>query len=293
MKMKVIKYIFSLSGCMFSLLASAQTDNTNSFLETFKIEIILGLSVVVCLVVIMAMYTTLVAMKTLLKATYPEIKEETLVPVKEGEEYMSSWDRFWNRLHGAVPITKENEVITGHEYDGIKELDNRLPPWWIYGFYLTILFGIVYLIHYHVIDTGKNQQEEFEEVMQKKNQEVKEYLSAQGNLVDENNAELLTESTDLVAGERLYQTNCAVCHAKDGGGGVGPNFTDKYWIHGGNMKSIFKTIKYGVPSKGMISWENQLSPKEILQVSSFIYTMEGKTAQTPKEPQGNLFERTE
>lgn len=286
--------LFAWPGISFG---QEESTSTLSLFEQYQVEIVLALAVLVCIVAIMAMYVMLVAMKTIMKAKQAELGVETddggLITVREGEEGAGFWRRFWNRMNDSVPVSREAEVATDHEYDGIRELDNRLPPWWLYGFYFTIIFGVIYIINYHILKTTPLQHEEFQAEMIKAEEDVQIYLASLDNLIDETNVELLTESVDLASGEALYQKNCAVCHAADGGGGVGPNFTDKYWLHGGGIKDIFKTIKYGVPSKGMIAWETQLSPKDMQSVASYIYMMEGNTSENPKDPQGDLFERVE
>lgn len=285
--------IIALPGLSFGQEAADQ----QSFFEQYKIEIVLGLTVVISIVAVSAMYVLLMALKMVLKLKRAEMgieeEEKELIPAIEGEEGVGFWRRFWNRLNDSVPVAKEHEVATDHEYDGIRELDNRLPPWWLYGFYASILFGVIYLINYEVLGTGQHQDEEFQTQMMQAEKDVKTYLASLGDLIDESNVTLATETADINAGKAIYEANCSVCHAIDGGGGVGPNFTDKYWLHGGDMPSIFKTIKYGVPSKGMIAWEAQLSPKKMQQVASYIYMMEGNAAADPKEPQGELFERND
>ncbi len=292
--MKNLKIITMLFSLVTPGIASAQ--ETESLVEKYQVEIVLGLAVVVCLAVLLAMFAMLVAMKTMLRMKLAadgvaEEEEKELIKTKEGEEGLGFWAKFWNRFNESVPVAKEETVATSHEYDGIRELDNRLPSWWLYGFYFTIFFGVAYLMHYHVLGTGMTQDEEYQQAMIEADQEVKLYLASLDNLIDENSVELATSNVDLAAGMAVYDANCAVCHAADGGGGVGPNFTDEYWIHGGDMKSIFTTIKYGVPAKGMISWETQLSPKKMQQVASYIYMMQGTTPADPKAPQGDIFER--
>jgi len=295
--MKKLKYLLLTLTFVLPGIVSAQAETpSKGLIEQYQVEIVLGLAVVVCLVAIIAMYTLLLAMKTMLKMKLAEdgvaAENTELIQAREGEEHLTFWGRFWNRFHDAVPIEKEQSIVTDHEYDGIRELDNRLPGWWLYGFYFTILFGVVYFFNYQ-FGSGPTQAEEFQTEMVEAQEEVKLYLAAQGNLVDENSVVLLAGAGDIAAGKVIYDANCAVCHANDGGGGVGPNFTDQYWIHGGDMSALFRTIKYGIPEKGMISWEAQLPPKKIQQVASYIYFMEGTTSANPKEAQGDLFERVQ
>ncbi|MBC6410146.1 MAG: c-type cytochrome [Ekhidna sp.] len=293
--MKKLKHIFVFLAGLFPGVSFGRDAGEMSFLEQYRIETVLALAVLVCLAAIMAMYIMLIAMRTILKAKRAEegvVEDAELIPAREGEENVDFWRRFWNRINASVPVAREAEVATNHEYDGIKELDNRLPPWWLYGFYATIVFSIIYLFRFFFLNMP-TQADEFRAEMQKAKEEVQVYLASLDNLIDENNVTLADATVDLNAGKAIFEQNCAVCHAVDGGGGVGPNFTDQYWIHGGDMPSIFKTIKYGVPAKGMISWETQLSPKKMQQVASYIYMMEGTTPASPKAPQGDLFTRTE
>jgi cytochrome c oxidase cbb3-type subunit III len=179
-------------------------------------------------------------------------------------------------------------VIEDHEYDGIQELDNPAPAWFQFLFYITIVFAIIYMINYHLI--GK-QNSSLDEYMQEVTiaQQQKDELIRTGALINENNVKALTDAADLDKGKEIFTVNCVTCHNADGGGGVGPNLTDKYWIHGGGIKNIFTTIKYGVPAKGMITWQNQLNPKQMNQVASYILTLDGKTPAIPKAPEGTIW----
>ncbi|MEQ9186088.1 MAG: cbb3-type cytochrome c oxidase N-terminal domain-containing protein [Cryomorphaceae bacterium] len=196
-------------------------------------------------------------------------------------------------LTDAVPIEEEEGVLMDHDYDGIKELDNNLPPWWLYGFYLSIIAGVIYLFHYHVTGNGALQLEEYQTELLEAEEAKAAFSAAQEVSVDENNIQYLTSAVDLAAGEKIFKLYCAPCHAESGGsfpGGVGPNLTDAYWIHGGSMNDIYKTIKYGVPEKGMVSWQAQLSPEKIQQVSSYIKSLVGTNPDNAKEPQGDLYQ---
>ena len=181
------------------------------------------------------------------------------------------------------------EIILDHNYDGIKELDNRLPPWWIYLFYITIIFGVVYLVRFHIFN-DYDQELEFEQEMGEARLAIEEYKKTAKDLVDVNTVELLTEASDLKAGEAIFNTNCAVCHMNDGGGGIGPNLTDEYWILGGGIKNVFQTISEGGRAgKGMVAWKSNLKPSEIAQVASYLLGMQGTTPANPKAPEGDIW----
>jgi len=200
-------------------------------------------------------------------------------------------DKINTMLTDAVPVEREGDVMMDHEYDGIRELDNNLPPWWLYGFYFTIVFGIAYIVVFHVTKTSDLQIAEYHAEVEAAEAAKEAFVATQENVVDESNVELLTDATALANGAKSFKLYCAACHGESGGsspGGVGPNLTDDYWIHGGTVTDVFKTIKYGVPSKGMVSWEAQLNPTQIQEVSSFIISLKGTNPPNAKEAQGEL-----
>jgi cytochrome c oxidase cbb3-type subunit 3 len=203
-------------------------------------------------------------------------------------------DDFWTRLRkkyweDAVPIDREGEIILHHDYDGIRELDNRLPPWWVNMFALTIVYGLGYMIYYHWGGSGATQVQEYEQEVAIAKKEIALALAGKANAVDESNVVALTETGQLGEGELIFKGNCVACHGQKGEGGVGPNFTDEYWLHGGGIKNVFKTIKYGVPEKGMISWQSQLRPSDMQKVASYILTLKGTNPPNPKAPQGVIW----
>jgi cytochrome c oxidase cbb3-type subunit 3 len=205
------------------------------------------------------------------------------------ENQFSGVKRIIKKLEGSKSIEEEGEIVLDHNYDGIKELDNKLPPWWLYGFYITIVFGVIYLARYHVFD-GVSTSEEFEIEMEEARLAVEEYKKTAKDLVDVNTVELLTETSDLAAGKVIFEGKCAVCHKNDGGGGIGPNLTDEYWILGGGIKNVFQTISEGGrDGKGMVSWKSELSPAEMAQVGSYILSMQGTTPAEPKAPEGEIW----
>ncbi|MCL6294367.1 cbb3-type cytochrome c oxidase N-terminal domain-containing protein [Jejuia spongiicola] len=195
----------------------------------------------------------------------------------------------YKKLVGARPIKEEHEIILDHNYDGIKELDNNLPPWWIYSFYISIIFAAVYLLRFHVFN-GENQYSELETEYAEAKIAIENYKKTAKDLVDFNTVELLTEASDLKAGQTIFETNCVACHKADGGGGIGPNLTDENWILGGGIKNVFKTVSEGGrDGKGMIAWKQSLKPAEIAQVSSYVLQFQGTTPAEPKAAEGDIW----
>jgi len=171
------------------------------------------------------------------------VKTQTVVETSAKTKITES--KLMMSLTDIVAIEEEDSILLDHDYDGIKELDNNLPPWWKYGFYLTIVVAVVYLFNFHVLGTGDLQGKEYEKEMAKAKLEVEEYMKNSANNVDESTVKLLTEAADVAAGKDVFKANCAACHGQLGEGTVGPNFADEYWIHGGSIQDIFKSIKYG------------------------------------------------
>jgi cytochrome c oxidase cbb3-type subunit 3 len=183
-------------------------------------------------------------------------------------------------------MEQEADLDLGHDYDGIRELDNRLPPWWVYGFYVTIVFAVIYLWRYHVSHTAPLSKEEYEIAVQKADQKVQQYLKQKGETVDENTVTMLA-AADVAEGQKMFQISCVACHNQGGAGNVGPNLTDDYWLHGGDIKSVFKTIKYGF--NAMPTWQNTYSNKQIAQLSSYVKSLHGTNPPNAKAPQGELY----
>jgi cytochrome c oxidase cbb3-type subunit 3 len=194
-----------------------------------------------------------------------------------------SW---WNSFTGLKPLEKEKDLLKDHTYDDIEELDNPTPPWFMYLFYLTILFAVVYGAYYHVYKDGNIQETEYKNEVAVAEKAREEYMKKFANSVNEDNVTVVKEGKDLTEGAQIYSTNCVACHGDKGQGGVGPNLTDKFWIHGGDVKALFKTIIHGIPEKGMIAWDKTLNPLQIQKVASYILTLQGTNPPGAKEPQG-------
>jgi cytochrome c oxidase cbb3-type subunit 3 len=196
----------------------------------------------------------------------------------------------YKNLLGQKPIKEEHEIILDHNYDGIKELDNSLPPWWLYGFYASIIFAAIYLLRFHVFN-GYTQFDELETEYAEAKIAIENYKKNAKDLVDINTVELLTDASDLKAGQAIFEANCVACHKADGGGSIGPNLTDEYWILGGGIKNVFKTVSEGGrDGKGMIAWKQLLKPVEMAQVSSYVLQFQGTTPAEPKAPEGDIWE---
>lgn len=213
-------------------------------------------------------------------------KESEAILEKSKAPKKMSW---MQRLTAAVPVENQEEIAFDHAFDGIRELDNKLPPWWVGMFYITIVIAVGYFFYYEVLEIGDNTFVQYEKEMAQAEEAKKARLAALGSQIDENSVKLLTDSDAIAAGQSEFIAKCAACHLADGGGSVGPNLTDQYWLHGGSIKDVFKTIKYGVPSKGMIAWESQLTPPQIQNIASFIISLQGTTPTTAKDPQGELY----
>lgn len=204
-------------------------------------------------------------------------------------EHVPLWTRLKDYFVAATPIEKEHEILMDDDYDGIKELDNRIPPWFNYLFYTTVIFAVIYLLNYQVLKTGKNQYQEYDEEIRAAAVQKAELLSS-GSMVSENTVTRLTDPEALDAGKTIFKANCTPCHGEGGGGIVGPNLTDKYWIHGGGIKNIFTTISNGVPAKGMPTWSSKFNPKQIQEVASYVMSLQGTHPANAKPPEGNLYE---
>jgi cytochrome c oxidase cbb3-type subunit III len=209
-----------------------------------------------------------------------------------GVKVETLWGSMMKSLTRVVPVEKEADILLDHNYDGIRELDNHLPPWWVYMFYATIAFAAFYMVVYHVVEiesfplSGK----EYEVQMASAAAQIAEYKKTMGNSIDEKTVKFVGKDKAAIAnGKDIFEKNCVTCHGKNMEGGTGPNLTDEYWLHGGSINEIFKTIKQGVASKGMISWEKKLRPIEIQDVSSYILTMQGTKPANAKEPQGEKY----
>ena len=218
-----------------------------------------------------------------------EQKEQLEIAAKTSYKESEWFKTLMQKLTKTEPIENEIAILLNHDYDGIKELDNNLPPWWVYLFYASIIFGVVYFVRYEVFG-GDNQEMELQIELAQAKIDVAEYMKTAPDLMDEKTVTLLTEPADLAIGKTIFTTNCAACHRADAGGQIGPNLTDDNWILGGGIKNIFHTlVNGGRDGKGMISWKGTLKPKEMQMVASYVISLKGSNPVDPKAPDGEVW----
>jgi cytochrome c oxidase cbb3-type subunit 3 len=281
------KIMFTILSSITTSFSFAQTEvagNQSGSIETL-LYIVIGLVLIISILVLIVAIYTLFVVRTILLQEQTKAKAEGAEVIPE----ISIWTKISKSLTRATPVEKEADILMAHNYDGIRELDNHLPPWWKWLFYLTMVWSIIYLMAYHVFDLLPLSDQEFNNEIVRAEAALEAKRASMPDLIDEISVEATEDVAALENGATIYARQCAVCHQADGGGNVGPNMTDQYWIHGGDIKDLFRIIKYGVPEKGMISWEAQLSPTDMRDVASYILTFQGTTPANPKEPQGELY----
>ncbi|RIV17722.1 cytochrome C [Fibrisoma montanum] len=207
-------------------------------------------------------------------------------PLIEPAETVGEKQTFWQRVSGLKPLSQERDLVMEHAYDGINELDNPTPPWFMYLFYSTMGFAAIYLLVFHVIGTGNIMEQEYTQEVAIAEKQREEYIRKVAGSINENTVTLLKDSKSVESGKVLYTQYCTACHGTNAEGKVGPNLTDEYWLHGGNVKAVFHTVTEGVPEKGMIAWKKQLNPLQIQQVTSYVLSLQGTNPAGAKEPQG-------
>jgi cytochrome c oxidase cbb3-type subunit 3 len=227
------------------------------------------------------------------KVTYHLLTDEQRKQLEKAQSISfteSAWFQNWmQKLTKSKEIEEEKDVLLDHDYDGIKELDNVLPPWWVYLFYATIFFGVVYIVRFHLVKEY-NQDSEFATEMAIAQAEVAKYKTTAPDVTNVDNVVLITDAADLAKGKALYESSCAACHRADGGGGIGPNLTDDHWILGGGIKNVFNTImEGGREGKGMVPWKATIKPADIQKIASYVLSLKGTNPAGAKAAEGDLW----
>jgi len=274
-----LRVIFILTIVFILAEYFIDSGNVPAFIKYPQVSLFLALFAIL----LIGLEVMIAAMNSLTKALSPE------KALEEKENEFAWFKNIIDKLTDSAPLEKEEEIVMDHNYDGIQELDNNLPPWWKYGFYASILFAIIYMVRFEILGAD-NQYVELEKEVVAATLAIEEYKKTAKDLIDAETAVLLTEASDLKAGEGVYNTMCIACHRVDGGGGIGPNLTDEYWILGGGIKNIFNTISEGGRSgKGMVAWKQSLKPSEIQQVASYVISLSGSNPVDGKDPEGDLW----
>ncbi|MBL4709826.1 MAG: c-type cytochrome [Flavobacteriales bacterium] len=214
----------------------------------------------------------------------------TLIRIQRGESFEEATERvdlFKSlNLTDNTPIEMEVDIMLDHDYDGIRELDNNLPPWWKYMFYATIVFSFIYVFRYHISGDGQLQIAEYLTEIEAATAKKESMMANATESITEDNVVYLIDAATIEKGAAIFKGNCATCHGQLGEGGAGPNLTDEYWVHGGGIKNVFKSIKYGIPAKGMIAWQSQFNPSQLQKVASYVLSLQGTNPPNAKSPQG-------
>ena len=249
-----------------------------------------ALFLLVFLFLLIAIEVTVNAVDTITYHLLTEEQKAKLAQTKDlGFEDSAFFKSVKNFLFKTKQSDDEGELLLDHDYDGIKELDNNLPPWWVYLFYACIVFAAVYLVRFEIMG-GDDQETELKNEMAQAQIEIAEYKKNAPDTMDENTVTLLTDAADLAAGKAIFAANCVACHKADGGGQIGPNLTDDKWILGGGIKNIFHTlVNGGRDGKGMISWKGTLKPKQMQEVASYVISLQGTNPKDAKAPEGEVW----
>jgi cytochrome c oxidase cbb3-type subunit III len=291
--MKKIVSLFSLLALSVSAFAQEAASAKNFWSDPFNdplfplYAVFALMFIVTLLVVFVALYILKVLNLFVQKAAEERATKLGIVYVPEP----SVWSSFWLKINALKPLEKEAEIMLDHNYDGIKELDNHLPPWWKWLFYGTIIWSVVYLVVYHWSDSLPLQDEEYQNEVEIAQEQRAKLMAAQPAVVIDENTLSYNDATDelLAKGKQVYAINCSSCHNPLGEGSIGPNLTDDFWLHGGSVKDIYLTIKNGVQEKGMIPWGPVLSPQQIRDVTFYIMSLKGTNPPNPKAPQGEKY----
>lgn len=225
------------------------------------------------------------------RVTYHLLTDEQRKQLEEAQS-VSFAENKWiqnllEKMTRSKSVEQEADVMLDHDYDGIKELDNVLPPWWVNLFYATIIFGLIYMVRFHVMDEYTQAQEYDQEVAAANIEIEKNKLNSPKEEITFDKVTLLTDAESLAKGKEIYTNACAACHKADGGGIVGPNLTDEHWINGGGIKNVFKLIAEGSKNNPtMVAWAKTLGTKEVQNVASYVLSLQGTKPAGAKPAEG-------
>jgi cytochrome c oxidase cbb3-type subunit III len=282
----VIMLVYSLGANALSLATEESPKATDPTITLYIVSAVVF--VVVILVAVVALYLIKILNTLTLQAEKENASRLGIAYVPRA----SWWSRFSQRVNASVPLEQEKDIELHHSYDGIKELDNHLPPWWKWLFYGTIGWSVIYLIVFHISSTLPLSIDEYDQEVAIAEEQARKLRASQPQEeIDENALAFTMDSASYIAsGKLVFENNaCGSCHRNDGGGNtIGPNLTDQYWLHGGHVKNVFSTIKNGVVEKGMPAWGKAMSPQQVRDVAFFVLSLQGTNPVNGKGPQGEV-----
>jgi cytochrome c oxidase cbb3-type subunit 3 len=286
---KLLCLVLILGGIIFPVYGKTIEGDSTWYAAASKMDAN-QLGLLLILVTVVALLLLLIALLLyLLSFISAVMKKENPALANQPSWWSKFKERFvTGKLEEVGGKEEEAKRKSNHAYDGITELDNFMPPWLQWVFVGSIGFGIIYFVQYTVLGAGLTGAEEYEEELALEAIAAETRKASMLVGIDETTVFFDASKAALVAGKSIFESNCIACHAADGGGGVGPNLTDAYWLHGGTIQAIFKVVKLGVVEKGMVPWQDQLSPEKIQQVASYILSLNGSNPAIPKAPQGEL-----
>jgi cytochrome c oxidase cbb3-type subunit 3 len=250
-------------------------------------------AVIVAILVVVVCFSLLRVLNVLVNLTEKERAD------KQGIAYVpraTFWQQLVQKANASVPLAQEQDIDMGHDFDGIRELDNHLPPWWKWLFAGTAVWALAYLIVYHLYGNLPLQHEEYDQEVAMADQQMRARKAAQPvEDIDVNTLKYTADAAILEKGKGVFSNNnCGSCHRADGGGNtIGPNLTDAYWLHGGGIQNVFNTIKTGVVEKGMPAWGKTLRPQDVRDVAFYVMSLQGSNPANGKAPQGEIFQETQ
>jgi cytochrome c oxidase cbb3-type subunit 3 len=275
----VIVAIFMAPLALAAQATGAPAADQTSFLEGINFFRGFLLFIILCEVVILAVYSHILYRQF---HAHKVSSENSLV---EGES--NAILRWWNKMNNFGSLQDDEKIDTGHNYDGIRELDNNVPAWFTAIFFATLIFGVVYLWRYHFAQISPLSAEEYLQEEEQADMEYAAYLKNSGSAVDESTLEFLDDKAQIESGKKLYIANCATCHIADGGGAAGPNLADENWIYGCHATEVYKSIKYG-RKNGMMAWKDNFSDKQIIELTNYVNSLKGTRPANPKAAQGEI-----
>ena len=288
------KPLIVLIATLFSLHGFSQGTDVKSSIDDPLLPVYI-IATVMLFIIILLIVVAFALLRTINTITTQAAKEKA---AKLGAVYVPApnwWDRFTQKVNASVPVEQEKIIELDHSYDGIKELDNHLPPWWKWLFYGTIGWAAVYIVVFHFSNSLPLSEEEYQNEVALAEEKARQLRASQPQVAIDEAALTFTKDAAIIEkGKAVFtEFNCGSCHRNDGGGNtIGPNLTDEYWLHGGNIKNVFSTIKNGVVEKGMPAWGKSMKPDAVRDVTFFVMSLQGTNPQNPKAPQGEIFKGT-